>query len=182
MNDRPPPTAEGRLIADAATRRNISARKAAAQAGMSDARFRHLVNGYQPVGQGQYVPVVAPATTLARMALAVGVNARQLLEAGRADAAAELDKLNKPEAAPAEDPGATDDLDYEITMIQRSSLPQGAKRAMIRELHRVRNRQLADQRELQQRQREELQAEAQRMIELAESLQREHVAEARNNH
>lgn len=60
---------------------------------MSDARWRHIVNGRQPVSAGQSVPAIAPALTLARMAQVVGVTADQLRDVGRPDAADELDRL-----------------------------------------------------------------------------------------
>lgn len=74
-------------------RRRLSARKLASQAGISEGRWRQIVNGYQSMGGGQYVPVVAPPLTLARMAEVVGVDPTQLREAGRADAADELERL-----------------------------------------------------------------------------------------
>lgn len=50
------------------------------------------MNGYRPEA-GQYIPVRAPAETLARMAQVVGVTPEQLEQANRADAAAELREL-----------------------------------------------------------------------------------------
>ncbi|MBT2453334.1 hypothetical protein [Streptomyces sp. ISL-86] len=76
----------------------MSARKAASQAGLSDARWRQIVSGYQSVS-GAHVPVRAPAETLARMAQVVGVSPEQLAEAGREDAAQELGKTRKPSKA-----------------------------------------------------------------------------------
>lgn len=89
---RPTPTKEGQLIGRAAERTGLSVRRLAAKAGISDARWRHIVNGYQPVGRGQTIPIVAPAETLARMARVVGVTPDELRKAGRADAAAELER------------------------------------------------------------------------------------------
>jgi transcriptional regulator with XRE-family HTH domain len=63
----------------------MSARKAAELAGISDTRWRNIVNGYQAIGQGQSIPIIAPAETLARMARVVGVTGDQLAAAGRAD-------------------------------------------------------------------------------------------------
>jgi hypothetical protein len=90
---------EGRLISEALKRSGRSARGAAATAGISDTRWRHIVSGYQPAGAGNYIPVSAPAETLARMAQAVGVTPDQLADAGRGDAAGEL--LNLRHATPA---------------------------------------------------------------------------------
>ncbi len=52
------------------------------------------------MGQGHYVPAIAPAGTLARMARAVGVTPDQLVEVGRADAAEELRYLGAMTEAP----------------------------------------------------------------------------------
>lgn len=89
MVDRPDPTPEGALIARAVRQRHISARKIAPAAGITEARWRQIVNGYQSVG-GQYIRVVAPAATLAKMARAVGITSDQLTDVGREDAAAVL--------------------------------------------------------------------------------------------
>lgn len=65
----------------------LSARQAATKAGMSDARWRQIVNGYQSAGAGQTVEVRGPDETIARMAHVVGVTPEQLREAGRPEAA-----------------------------------------------------------------------------------------------
>lgn len=96
---RPEQRPEGKLIGDALEGTGLSARKASAQAGMSDARWRHIVNGYQPAGRGEYVRVVAPADTLARMARVVGVTPLQLTEAGRSDAGRKLASMLQAERA-----------------------------------------------------------------------------------
>lgn len=80
--------AEGKLIQEAMRIRGLSARKAAKDAGMSDARWRQIVNGYASAGAGQTVAVRAPDDTLARMARVVGVTPQQLTQVGR-DSAAE---------------------------------------------------------------------------------------------
>jgi hypothetical protein len=58
-------------------------------------RAAAIVSGYQSAGAGQYITVVGPAETIARMAKVVGVTAEQLMEAGREDAAAELMRLHR---------------------------------------------------------------------------------------
>lgn len=86
--DEPQAPAEGRLI-DAAQKSavpKLSMRQAAAAAGISEGRWRQIVKGYQGTGSGR-IPVVAPDETVARMALAVGITADQLNEAGRPKAA-----------------------------------------------------------------------------------------------
>lgn len=78
---------EGALIEQAAKLKKLSARKAADLAGMSDARWRQIVNGYASAGAGQVVQVDGPDETIARMARVVGVTADQLRDAGRVSAA-----------------------------------------------------------------------------------------------
>lgn len=102
MTDQPTQPPEGRLIAAALKRSGLSARAAAQRAGISDARWRQIVSGYQTVS-GTRVPVRAPADTLARMAQVVGVTAEQLADDGREDAADELRDLGpieEPEPEP----------------------------------------------------------------------------------
>jgi len=79
---------EGKLIADALARLvpKLSQREAARRAGLSETRWRQIVQGYQRLQDGVRAPVVAPAETLARMAMAVGVAEKELDEAGRDDA------------------------------------------------------------------------------------------------
>jgi transcriptional regulator with XRE-family HTH domain len=90
MNERPAPPPEGRLIALAQKRARLSGRKAADKSGMSEGHWRAIVNGSRSIAKGVWVPVRAPAETLARMARVVGVTAEQLEQAGRPDAATEL--------------------------------------------------------------------------------------------
>jgi hypothetical protein len=94
MNEHQRP--EGRLIEVAQKRARISARKAADAAGMSDARWRQIVNGYQSAGAGQVVTVHGPDDTIARMAEVVGVSPAEMREAGRERAAEVLEGLLKP--------------------------------------------------------------------------------------
>ena len=78
---------EGRLIQEALRASGLSARRASELMPISDSRLRHIIRGYQPVGQGQRISVVAPADTLADIALALDVTPEQMLRAGRRDAA-----------------------------------------------------------------------------------------------
>jgi hypothetical protein len=78
---------EGQLIENALRMKKMSGRAAAAEAGISDARWRQIVNGYMSAGEGQALTVVGPPDTVARMARVVGVTPDQLRDAGRADAA-----------------------------------------------------------------------------------------------
>jgi transcriptional regulator with XRE-family HTH domain len=93
MTDEKKQTREGALIDAARLRRSLKIRRVAPEAGISEGRWRQIVNGYQSAGRGQVVDVIAPAETLARMAKAVGVTATELRKAGRTDAALELERL-----------------------------------------------------------------------------------------
>lgn len=95
---------EAALIKEALKRSRLSGREAARRAGISDARWRQIVNGYQVVS-GHQVPVRAPDETLARMAHAAGVAADDLRAAGRPEAADLLAALEGP-PSPQSAPGA----------------------------------------------------------------------------
>ena len=89
METRPEQPPEGKLIADAAARLDLSIREAARRAGISYGRWRQIVTGYQNVSPGSYAAVRAPAGTLAKMATVVGVTSEQMAGEGqRPDAAA----------------------------------------------------------------------------------------------
>lgn len=106
-----PPEAE--LLERLRTERRpkLSVRAAADMAGMSDARWRQIAKGFKYEAGGIRVPAHAPATTLARMAKVVGATPEQLREAGRDDAAAELERSMtvREVAAPAD--GRRGDID-----------------------------------------------------------------------
>lgn len=106
---RPPQPEEGKLLQDALKRGKISQRQAARLAGISETRWRQIVTGYQQVSADVFSPVRGPATTVARMASAVGVTPNALKKAGRPDAAAELRRLEETAASPVprvyKDPG-----------------------------------------------------------------------------
>lgn len=93
MPDRPPRRPEGDLIARELKRRHLSARQLAPEVGITEARLRQIINGFQSAGAGQRIAVTAPALTLARIAKALQITAEQLTEVGRADAATELADL-----------------------------------------------------------------------------------------
>ena len=88
--------------------------EAARRAGISDTRWSQLENGYR-MNRGHAEPEWAPADTLAAMARAVGVTAGQLADAGRQDAAGELDALpaRRPEPEPDNGGGGGARSDYE---------------------------------------------------------------------
>ncbi len=117
MTTKPDPQPEGKLITEARKRARLSGREAARRAGISEGRWRQIVNGYMVVTKGVYSPVVgAPAETIARMAQSVDVTPEQLESVGRADAADELRKLNAGARAAAD--RAPDDLDRRIARMK----------------------------------------------------------------
>lgn len=87
--------AEAELIESARKRAHppLSIREAARRAAMSQTRWHQIAIGYQTVQAGVRLPVIAPAMTIARMASVVGVTPDQLREAGREDAAEDLESL-----------------------------------------------------------------------------------------
>lgn len=99
MVDRPAQPPEGKLIAAAAKSRRLSQREAAKRAGISEGRWRQIVQGYQTVS-GNHVPVRGPDSTVARMAWAVGVSTSELMESGREDAAEVLREIGAGQKSP----------------------------------------------------------------------------------
>lgn len=81
---------ERNVLAAALKASGMSARQAAAKMDMSDTRLRQIINGYQPMGRGRQVAVIAPADTLARIAITLNISADELEKAERLDAANEL--------------------------------------------------------------------------------------------
>jgi transcriptional regulator with XRE-family HTH domain len=81
------PTPEGELLERARKLKGLSQRNAAKMAGISDGRWRQIVNGGYYAAADNWVSTVGPDDTLARMARSVGVTADQLRAAGRGDAA-----------------------------------------------------------------------------------------------
>ncbi|MFP3119521.1 hypothetical protein [Streptomyces sp. SM8] len=127
MRSRPEPPPEAALIRSALKARRLTARSAAAAAGISDARWRQIISGYQSVS-GNHIPVRAPADTLARMAQAAGVTADELAEAGREDAAAELREI-----APAA-PASQSSAQVEAITALLATLPPDAQQEVLRRL------------------------------------------------
>lgn len=104
MNDLPPPTAEGKLIRQARDLAipRLSIRAAAARVGMSPEQWGNIERGYRYAKQNSGAPrrFSAPATTIAKMAAAVGVTAEQMeTEGQRPDAAGVLAEMQRREAA-----------------------------------------------------------------------------------
>lgn len=91
----PPPEAppEARLITELRERApRMSMSHAAREAGISPTRWRQIENGYRPE-RGINYPESGPAQTVARMVMVVGGTPQQLIDAGRPDAAGELEAL-----------------------------------------------------------------------------------------
>lgn len=89
---RPP---EGALLETlrSAARPKLSVREAARRASISPSRWTQIERGYKQETRELRVPVRAPADTLARMAEVVGATPAQLADAGRKDAADELQRM-----------------------------------------------------------------------------------------
>lgn len=71
----------------------VTVARAAKRARMHESRWRQLAKGYQQVTADTRAPTKAPASTLARMARAVGATPDQLRSVGREDAAKALESL-----------------------------------------------------------------------------------------
>jgi len=91
METRQDQPAEGRLIEEARKRLRLSQNAAAKLAGMSGTRWRQIVYGQASGGPGIKNPVRGNAVTLAAMAEAVELRPDDLRQAGRDDAAHELE-------------------------------------------------------------------------------------------
>lgn len=85
--EKPKAPPEGLLLRSAIKSAGLSVRAAAERVNLSDTRLRQILHGYIPVGGGKTAPVIAPAETLARVALEFGISPDSLQEAGRGDAA-----------------------------------------------------------------------------------------------
>lgn len=118
MSERPSPPAEATLIATAQKSSRLSNRKAAKKAGMSEGRWRQIIQGYQTVS-GVHVPVSAPAETLARMAQVVGATPDQLVEAGRDDAAEALDARSPIDGPQSDDSSTVAQLETRVARLEQ---------------------------------------------------------------
>jgi hypothetical protein len=149
----PRQTPEGCLIEGAASASGLSVKKLAANAGISDTRWRHIVRGCQPAAGGGMTPVVGPAPTLARMAFAVGVSADELAETGRTDAAALLERIEaqgEGGAVPLPSAGGAGPQADEIDMIYASrTMPAREKLLRIRQVLALRAQVEAEQTAMQ---------------------------------
>lgn len=91
MPEAPP---EGKLIRELREKPpRMSIRKAADLAEISESRWRQIESGVRWFRGEPYEERQTPAQTVAKMARAVGATAQQLTDAGRADAAAELEAM-----------------------------------------------------------------------------------------
>lgn len=143
MNERPEQRPEGRLIALAQKHSRMSQREVAKRAGISEARWRNIVSGYQTVSAGTYAAIRGPADTVARMAQAVGVTPEQLEAADREDAAAELREL-----PPLQEPEVSADIDEQVEKLTAEIQEIRKELRELRELRqgdRERERELAEE-------------------------------------
>ncbi|MGY0064232.1 helix-turn-helix domain-containing protein [Streptomyces sp. LZ34] len=132
---RPEPPPEAVLIKKALKRNRISGREAARRAGISDARWRQIVSGYQTVS-GSHIPVRAPDETLARMAHVAGVTADELRRADRETAAEALEELAALSApAGSTDAYASDPHLAAITALLESLSPEARSEVLRRVGH-----------------------------------------------
>lgn len=132
----PRQTREGRLIEEATKASGRSIRGLAANAGMSDTRWRQIMKGSQPGPGGEHIQVVAPAMTLAKMAVVLGLAPEQVAKTGRTDAADLMPRLSQ------RDEGETTFVQMkghpgssqrdEIDLINESSMSARQKLEMIR--------------------------------------------------
>lgn len=123
------------MIAEAAKASGRSVRSLAANARISDTRWRHIVKGWQPVPKGGRVEVRAPAETLARMAGALGLTPEDLRNVGRVDAANAMDHEVKVPPRPFDEINVD-----EIDLIYRSDMSDKAKLEAIRKVLELRDR------------------------------------------
>jgi len=110
----PPPPAEATLIRLVREASGLSPEAAAAKirTRFSGSRWRQIEKGYRRDSDS---PVVAPHTTLAQMALVLGISPERLAETGRDDAVEILRELLRTDEAdtPAPDPEAAPLADLE---------------------------------------------------------------------
>lgn len=96
----PVPSPESVLIEAARHDARLSVREAARRAGISDGWWRQIAKGFQTLSGGGTGSVRGPAETVAKMARVVAVTPEQLKDAGRPDAAEELERLSSQPATP----------------------------------------------------------------------------------
>ncbi|WP_233646741.1 helix-turn-helix domain-containing protein [Streptomyces sp. BSE6.1] len=135
-NQDPTPPAEAVLIKEALRRARLSGRTAARRAGISDARWRQIINGYQSIG-GQRIAVKrAPDETIARMAHAAGVTPDELRQTGRTEAADLLAELAGPPtpASTADQYAADPHIDAIAALL--ATLPPEAQDEVLRRVGR----------------------------------------------
>lgn len=156
MTERPEQRAEGKLIARAQKRARLSGRKAAELAKLSEGHWRAIVSGARSIAEGVWVPVRAPADTLARMALVVQVTPGELETVGRFDAAEELrtllQELTHPEPSP-------DDPEWLAAITRQLDRLVAARTKEVDDKIRRRDEEWAAEREALKRQIADLESE-----------------------
>jgi hypothetical protein len=147
-DETPGQTPEGRLIEKAAKASGRSIRALAANAGMSDTRWRQVVRGYQQNSSGITIEARATPQTLARMAISAGVTPGELEEAGREDAAEQQRRILNQMATDSVAPlpvGAPGQQSDEIDMIVASNMTAREKLLRIRQVLELRAQADADE-------------------------------------
>jgi len=139
VDDRPMQQQEGKLLQARLEADGRSIRQIAAQAGMSDARWRQIVKGSMSIPGGGVTQVIAPPATLARMATVLGITPDALREAGRDDAAESLELMNEPvkqggSIAPVSAGGADQDTDEIELILESTSISARQKLVLIRKV------------------------------------------------
>ncbi|MEV8635207.1 helix-turn-helix transcriptional regulator [Streptosporangium sp. NPDC051023] len=101
----PEPPPEAALVRRVRQAKRLSIPVVAKSAGISPARLSQIENGYETKKGGIYVPVNAPAATLAHIWAALEIARERLVEVGRGDALEILDEIHAtgetPQPAPA---------------------------------------------------------------------------------
>jgi hypothetical protein len=101
MDAPPTPPPEARVLRMARIGHQMSVREAAQRAGVSVSLWRQVEAGYMTPTKGMHTPKIAPAPTLARMAIAVDLSVEDLVSEGqRPDAAQVLAEILRRAAAP----------------------------------------------------------------------------------
>ncbi len=95
VNEKPAPPPEALLLDAARKRKGLSHRALGDLVDLSDGRVRQVLNGYQTPGGGEYFPVSGKPEVIGRMALVLDVPRKDLVAAGRGDAAEVLDHLTR---------------------------------------------------------------------------------------
>ncbi|MEU1761361.1 hypothetical protein [Micromonospora sp. NPDC005652] len=93
--DNPMQRPEGKLIQHAMQRLGVKAPWVGERTNLSANWVRHVINGYEPQGQGRKNEVIGAPDTIARIAHVLDITPDQLAAAGRPDAAEVLEAIQQ---------------------------------------------------------------------------------------